>query len=157
MDGRLVAPGPLPDDPGGPHPLGYKAQDRRLVVVEREAPTVRRIFDRFAKTGSALVVARELNTAGEVTKRRSCAARRQAVDLGEAVHKGVAYPGEHAPLIDQRAWDRVHTVMAEPAHRRCAATRAQVPALLKGLIYGPNGRPMSPTHTRRRGGSTATT
>jgi len=26
-----------------------------------------------------------------------------------------------------------------------------VPALLKGLIFGPNGRPMSPSHTRRRG------
>jgi hypothetical protein len=26
-----------------------------------------------------------------------------------------------------------------------------VPALLKGLIYGPKGRPMSPSHTRRRG------
>ena len=23
--------------------------------------------------------------------------------------------------------------------------------LLKGLIFGPNGRPMSPSHTRRRG------
>jgi hypothetical protein len=41
--------------------------------------------------------------------------------------------------------------MAEPAHRRGAATRAQVPALLKGLIFGPNGRAMSPSHTRRRG------
>ena len=41
--------------------------------------------------------------------------------------------------------------MAEAAHRRGAATRAQVPALLKGLIFGPNGRPMSPSHTHRRG------
>jgi site-specific DNA recombinase len=41
--------------------------------------------------------------------------------------------------------------MAEAAHRRGAATRAQVPALLKGLIFGPNGRSMSPSHTRRRG------
>ena len=41
--------------------------------------------------------------------------------------------------------------MVEPAHRRGAATRWQVTALLKGLIYGPNGRPMSPSHTRRRG------
>ena len=39
---------------------------------------------------------------------------------------------------------------AEPARRRGAATRAQVPALLKGLIYGPSGRSMSPSHTRRR-------
>jgi site-specific DNA recombinase len=41
--------------------------------------------------------------------------------------------------------------MAEPSHRRRAATRAEIPALLKGLIFGPNGRPMSPSHTRRRG------
>jgi hypothetical protein len=66
------------------------------------------------------------------------------------VHKGVAYPGEHAAIIDQRAWDKAHAVMAEPAHRG-AATRAQVPALLKGVIFGPNGRAMSPSHTRRRG------
>ena len=31
------------------------------------------------------------------------------------------------------------------------STRAQVPVLLKGLIFGPNGRPMSPSHSRRRG------
>jgi site-specific DNA recombinase len=57
------------------------------------------------------------------------------------------HPGEHTAIIDQRVWDKVRAVMAEPAHRRGAAT----PALLKSLIYGPNGRPMSPSHTRRRG------
>jgi hypothetical protein len=46
---------------------------------------------------------------------------------------------------------QAHTVVAEPAHRRGAASRAQVPALLKCLIFGPNGRAMSPSHTRRRG------
>ena len=152
---------------GGWPPLGYEVQDRRLVVVEREAAVVRRIFDRFAKTGSALTVARELNAAGEVTKRRACAdgvrggkpwtkgavykVLANRVYLGEAVHKGVAYPGEHAAIIDQRTWDKAHAVMAEPGHRRGAATRAQVPALLKSLIFGPNGRLMSPSHTRRRG------
>jgi site-specific DNA recombinase len=150
---------------GGWPALGYQVEDRRLVVVEREAALVRRIFDRFAKTGSALVVARELNAAGEVTKRRSYAGGRHGggkpwtkgalykvlANRVYAVHKGVAYPGEHAAIVDQRTWDKAHSVMAEPAHRRGAATRAQVPALLKGLIHGPNGRPMSPSHTRRRG------
>jgi site-specific DNA recombinase len=137
------------------------------VVVEREAAVVCRIFDRFARTGSALLVARELNAAGEVTKRRQCATGPRGgkpwtksavyrvlgnpVYLGQAVHRGVPYPGEHAAIIDQRTWDNAHAVMAEPAHPRGAATRAQVPALLKGLIFGPNGRPMSPSHTRRHG------
>jgi site-specific DNA recombinase len=152
---------------GGWPALGFRVENRRLVVVECEAALVRRIFDRFAKTGSALLVARELNATGEVTKRRQCASGAcggkawtkgavykvlaNRVYLGEAVHKGVAYPGEHAAIIDQRTWDKAHAVMAEPAHRRGAATRAQVPALLKGLIFGPNGRAMSPSHTRRRG------
>jgi hypothetical protein len=152
---------------GGWPPLGYEVEDRRLMVVEREAALVRRIFDHFAKTGSVLAVARELNAAGEVTKRRQCTGgtrggkpwTRGAVYkvlanrayLGEAVHKGVAYSGEHVAIIDQRAWDKAHAVMAPPAHRRGAAIRAKVPALLKGLIFGPNGRPMSPSHTRRRG------
>jgi site-specific DNA recombinase len=152
---------------GGWPPLGYEVQDRRLVVVECEAALVRRIFDHFAKTGSALTVARELNAASEVTKRRASANGARGgrpwtkgavykvlanrIYLGEAVHKGVAHPGEHAAIIDQRTWDKAHAVMAEPAHRRGAVTRAQIPALLKGLIYGPSGRPMSPSHTRRRG------
>ena len=33
------------------------------------------------------------------------------------MHKGVAYPGEHAAIIDQRAWDKAHAVMAAPATR----------------------------------------
>jgi hypothetical protein len=41
---------------GGWPPLGYEVEDRRPVVVEREAALVRRIFDRFANTGSALTI-----------------------------------------------------------------------------------------------------
>ena len=32
-----------------------------------------------------------------------------------------------------------------------AAARAQTPSLLKGLIFGPTGRAMTPAHTRKRG------
>jgi site-specific DNA recombinase len=39
--------------------------------------------------------------------------------------------------------------MAEPARRRGAATRSEVPALLKGMMFGPNGRPMSPSRRGR--------
>jgi site-specific DNA recombinase len=142
-------------------------------MVEREAAIVRRIFDRFAKTGSALTVARELNAAGEVTKRRPCTngirggktwtrgaiykVLANRIYLGEAVHKGVAYPGEHAAIVDQRAWEKVHAVMAEPAHRRGAATRAQASAVLKGLIYGPNGAPCRRATPAGAAGSIATT
>ena len=152
---------------GGNVPLGYRVEARKLVVVEPEAELVRRIFARFAALGSALKVARELNAAGEVTKRWNANSKLQGgrawtkgdiykilanrVYLGQAVHKGVAYPGEHAAIVDQELWDRAHGVMAEPTRQRAATSRAQVPMLLKGLIFGPNGRAMSPSHTKRRG------
>jgi DNA invertase Pin-like site-specific DNA recombinase len=152
---------------GGNVPLGYRVEARKLVVVESEAELVRRIFARFAALGSALKVARELNAAGEVTKRWNTNSKLQGgrawtkgdiykvlanqVYLGQAVHKGVAYPGEHAAIVDQELWDRVHAVMTEPTRQRAATSRAQVPMLLKGLIFGPSGRAMSPSHTKRRG------
>ena len=67
------------------------------------------------------------------------------------MHKGTAYPGEHDAIVGQELWDCAHGVMAEPTRQRAATTRALVPMLLKGLIFGPNGRPMSPSHTKRRG------
>ena len=69
--------------------------------------------------------------------------------LGLAIHKGTAYPGEHAAIIGQALWDKVHAILAENGRTRSARTRAQTPALLKGLIFGPTGAAMSPTHTRK--------
>src|SRR6185295_17277295 len=46
-------------------------------------------------------------------------------------------------------WDRVQAILAESPRARAGKTRAQSPALLKGLIFGPDGSAMSPTHTRK--------
>ena len=73
------------------------------------------------------------------------------VYIGQAVHKGTAYPGEHQAIISQALWDKVHNILAESPRRRAAQTRAQTPALLKGLIFGPTGRAMTPAHTRKDG------
>src|SRR6201991_3269310 len=48
---------------GGTVPLGYEVRDRKLVIHEREAATVRMLFERFAIVGSATKLVREL--AGE--------------------------------------------------------------------------------------------
>jgi hypothetical protein len=71
--------------------------------------------------------------------------------VGEVKHKGAAYLGQHQALVDRSTWDRVQAILAENAHRRAARTRAATPALLKGLIFGPDGKAMAPSHTRRRG------
>ncbi|MEM8595023.1 MAG: recombinase family protein [Pseudomonadota bacterium] len=143
---------------GGTVPLGYEAKNRKLVPHPQEAETVRMIFRRFAEVGSATVLAKQLREEGVVTKRgrpmdkqRVYAVLNNRTYLGEAVHKGTSYPGEHAAIIDREAWDHVHAILAENPRRRAARTRAQTPALLKGLLFGPGGEAFSPSHTRKNG------
>jgi hypothetical protein len=71
--------------------------------------------------------------------------------VGEAVHKGTAYPGEHVAIVSKELWNKVHSILAESPRKRAAQSRRQTPALLKGLIFGPTGSAMSPTHTRKGG------
>jgi hypothetical protein len=69
--------------------------------------------------------------------------------IGEAVHNGESYPGEHDAIIDRATWDRVHAILQESPRKRVMRTRAETPALLKGLLFGPDGAAFSPTHTRK--------
>ena len=73
------------------------------------------------------------------------------VYLGEAVHKGTSYPGEHAAIVDRATWDKVHSILAENTVARRNQSRAQTPALLRGLIFAPGGRAMTPSHSRKGG------
>ena len=71
--------------------------------------------------------------------------------MREAVHKGTSYPGEHAGIVPRELWDRAHAVLQESPRVRAAKSRANAPSLLRGLLFGPDGRAMSPTHTRKKG------
>jgi site-specific DNA recombinase len=141
---------------GGNVPFGYRVENRKLVVTEPDATTLRSIFERFVGIGSATVLARELRDEGVLAPSRKPFDKgalyhllNNRTYLGLAVHKGTAYPGEHAAIIDQNLWEKVHEILAGNARTRSANTRAQTPALLKGLLFGPTGAAMSPTHTRK--------
>ena len=69
--------------------------------------------------------------------------------IGEAIHKGTGYAGEHERLIDQKTWDNVQSILQQSPRLRANNTRAETPAPLKGLLYGPDGAAFSPTHTRK--------
>ena len=143
---------------GGWTPLGYDVKERKLIVNESEAATVRMIFERFTKIGSTTELVRSLRAEGVKGKNGRLVDKgylyqllKNRVYIGDAVHKGTAYPGEHHAIVSRQLWDRVHGILSENARTRAQHTRAQTPALLKGLIFGPTGRAMTPTHTRKRG------
>ncbi len=143
---------------GGFVPLGYSVKDRKLIINETEAALVQSIFKRFAKLGSGTKLAQQFaqenvrNRYGKlIDKGALYKMLNNRTFIGEAVHKGTSYPGEHQAIIDRPLWDKVHSILKESPRKRAARNRVQSPAILRGLIFGPNGVPMTPTHTRKGG------
>lgn len=141
---------------GGFVPFGYDARDRKLVVNAEEAKTVRRIFERFVGGGSATVLARELRREGICNKQGTVIDKgylyrllKNRIYLGEAVHKGAVYKGEHDAIIDKTLWDQAHSILGESPRTRGKNTRTGAPALLKGLIFNETGAAMTPTSTKK--------
>ncbi|WBQ13046.1 recombinase family protein [Hyphomonadaceae bacterium BL14] len=142
---------------GGCPPYGYRVENRKLVAHEERAGRARWIFARFVEIGSCTELARELKARGWLTPAERPMDKKYLYRLlsnraliGEAVHKGDSYPGEHDAIIDREIWDKVHAILAVSPRKRAARTRAGTPALLKGLLYGPDGAAFSPSHTRKR-------
>ena len=105
---------------GGMPPLGYDVRDRKLVVNENEAELVRLIFNALparrlgdqAGAGAApgLAIRRSLGSTQDGRHHPGKPIDNGAiykilgnrVYLGETVHKGTSYRGEHQAIIDQR-------------------------------------------------------
>src|SRR5438128_449714 len=132
---------------GGVPPLGYRVQDRKLVIVDGEAEIVRSIFRRYAELGSVRLLKAELEAQGIKGKSWTSAAGRliggkpfsrgalylmlrNRTYLGEIVHKGQSHPGEHAPIVDQPLWDAVHSQLADNRAERSSGTQTRQPSLL---------------------------
>jgi site-specific DNA recombinase len=152
---------------GGTVPLGYRVLDRKLVIDDSEAPTVRMIFERYLALGSLLALARELNAKDIRTRKRRLANGRtiggvlltrgplahmlkNRTYIGELNHKDSSYPAEHQPLIDRGTFDAVQIKLAENLQSHLSE-RAASNALLLGKFFDDAGHTMSPTHARKKG------
>ena len=153
---------------GGNVPLGYDVRERKLMVNEAEAETVRMIFRRYAELGSVRLLGHELDRLGVVSKRREGAggvlaggnrfARGALYTLlqnpiyrGEIGHKGKAYPGQHEAIIDAELWQVVQDKLADNRQARALGATAEEPSLLAGLIVDSDGQRMTSTHAVKKG------
>ena len=153
---------------GGCPPLGYDCRERKLVVNEAEAETVRHIHRRYADVGSVLALKDALDAEGIVSKIRIDKHGRQTggkplargalylmlrnrIYRGEIVHKDKSYPGEHRSIIDADLWDRVQARLAENRVERRTGGRANNPSLFAGLLHDDKGVPMTPSHAVKNG------
>jgi DNA invertase Pin-like site-specific DNA recombinase len=143
---------------GGWAPLGYDIRDRKLIINETEAELVRSMFKRFARGIQPQLLIEQFAKEGTLNKNGKPVDKgylyrilHNRVYLGEAVHKGVSYPGEHAAIIERNLWDQVHALISASPRDRTKRPLGRTPALLKGLVFGPSGAAMTPAYTRKGG------
>ncbi len=152
---------------GGAVPLGYKVEDRKLVVIPDDAATVLHIFQRYVVLGSGKALVEELRTDGYRTRVRQLSTRTvggipfatgmlfhmlsNRVYLGKITHRGEAHSGEHEPIIGEALWEQVQQRIAANRVVRVSKSNVKSPSLLAGILYDGEGRRMSPSHSAKGG------
>lgn len=152
---------------GGPPPLGYDVQDKKLVVNTTEAEAVKTLFDLYMNLGSVRLLKREADHLGQVTKRRQQGDRttggkpfsrgnlyqllHNPLYVGEVPHKGKTYPGQHQAVIDREIWDAVQSRLSKNAPERRSDENIKGTSLLTGRVFDETGDPLSPTYAIKKG------
>ena len=143
---------------GGIVPLGYKVVDRKLLIEESEAITVRRVFREFLRLGSVLRLEEWLRANNIRTRRGNYFLRgplytmlRNPLYLGLIRHKTEIYPGEHAGIIDRVTWDEAQSLLDQNIHGKRRKERSTQPSLFTGIIFDAGENRYSPTHSNKNG------
>ena len=151
---------------GGFVPLGYDVRERRVVVNQTEAETVRYIFRRYGELGCVRLLQEDLNQSGIVSKRRTSARGIHSggrpfsrgalyallsnpIYVGEIRHKDLCHPGQHEAILDRELWERTQQQRRERTVRNhTRAIRVQA-SPLTGRLFDEHGDGLTPSHTRK--------
>lgn len=151
---------------GGPIPIGYRLDNRKLLVDDAEASTVRMIFERYVALRSIPRLVDELAERDVRTKVRPLKDGRMTggvrfqqgplatllknpVYIGKVAQGGELHTGEHEAIIDGALWDEVQSTIASNRHSRKVGVGVRNPSLLTGMLTNPDGVPMTPTFTTK--------
>jgi len=143
---------------GGTVPLGYTAQDRKLIINEPEAVTVRTIFDEFLRLGNVHSLHDWLRENNIKSRRDNHFFRgalymmlRNQHYIGWIKHKKESYPGEHAAIVDRETWNKVQTLLNENIQGKRRKVRATKESILTSILFDAIGTLYTPTHANKNG------
>ena len=138
---------------GGNVPLGYDVTERKLVVNEPEAETVRAIYQRYLDLGCVRRLKESLDRQGIRSKTGQSFARGAIYALlanplyvGEIRHKDLRHPGQHEAIIDRALWDEVQQRLADNRPDREDRSGKVEASPLAGKLFDEAGERLSPSH-----------
>lgn len=151
---------------GGCLPLGYDSPDRKLIINETEAKTVRHIFKRYLELGCVRTLKSELEKQGYQSKIRTSikgnisggkmfergalyAILKNRIYRGDIVHKDRFYPGEHQAIVDLELWQAVQDKLEQNRVSHKQGKGFRNPSLLAGRLFDNQGQRLTPSHAQK--------
>ncbi len=152
---------------GGVVPLGYRVRDRKLIIDDCEAATVRHLFGRYLALGAVRALADEAKASdlrGRMTE--SSAATSQGspfgrgnlyhllsnpIYIGKIRHRDQIYDGQHQPIISSDVFAKTQALLAEQAPARSSPDNDHDRHLLTGIVFDATGDRLSPSHANNNG------
>jgi len=145
---------------GGPNPIGYYVCERRLMVNQEEAKTVRTIFARYLELGAVRLLKKDLERRGIFSARRTSKKGKlrggkpfsrgalysllsNPIYIGEIRHRRERHPGLHEAIISRELWEQVQRQICSRAVRAGEGRKTSAPASpLAGKLSDESGEPL---------------
>ena len=153
---------------GGNVPLGYDAQNRKLVINPAEADTVRSIFRRYGELGCVRRLKEDLDRRGIRSKMRIAASGALSggqpfsrgalytllsnpVYIGETRHKDARHPGLHEAILDRALWEATQQRLRDNTTEHKARATKVSASPLAGKLVDEAGARLVPSHAVKNG------
>ncbi len=130
---------------GGIMPLGYRVENKKLVIKEDDAKIIRNIFDSYIPSGSLISVCKELK--GAHSKSHISYILRNIIYIGKIKYAGKVYQGNHQRIIS----DDVFNLAQEIHKKKIRNLRVYKDYSLAGLLNCKScNSVMTPCHTNKK-------
>lgn len=153
---------------GGPVPLGYNLEARKLIPHPTEKELVSNIFALYLKLGCVRKLQAQLNRENIRTKMWVTKAGirlggnpfarghlyhllRNHLYIGEIRHRERWYPGDHPGIVTRELWDKVQAQLNSHVRTHHNRARDQSASLLTGLIEDGEGNRFTSSFTIKGG------
>ena len=153
---------------GGTVPFGYDNQDRLLHIVEKEAQSIRTLFDLYVQHKNVRVVKIKADDLSLVSRLRIHKSGKRSggksftrghihailtnpIYVGQIQHKSKIYEGNHEPIITTSTWEQVQLILQTNAVKRTTYYNKKSPALLADLLFDADGDKLVSHHANKKG------
>ena len=143
---------------GGFVPMGYEVKERKLLIVEKGAATVRHIYRQYLELGCVRLLQKDITKQGIRSVSGNILSRgtlykmlSNPIYIGQIRHKAVCHPGQHEAIIDPLLWDQVQQHLGGNRIGNKTRSRKTEPSPLLGKLFDASGERLVPVHANKKG------